>query len=86
MDYLARDVGFRVDEERSTIQVIQRAPDDGKWRAIGEARQYPLSPSEIPGDRYRAVVSWDLAWATLRQEHPAVYRNLLKTVCPEALR
>ena len=81
MDYCSRKVGFRVDEERRTIQVIWWGPED-TWIGIGEPRPYPLRPDEVPEDRFRPRELWNLAWVTLKAEHPEVYRKLLKVVKP----
>lgn len=69
-DYCGESVGFRVDENKKTVQLICK--QEGKWIEYGLLRRLPVSPVEFPlAPRTPGPNSaWDLTWLIVSEENP----------------
>lgn len=76
-DYCGQNIGFRVSEADKTVQIIYRSVSN-QWTTLGQPRTYPITTSDIPTSAINSGGAWELAWALLAVDSPAVYEQLKK--------
>ena len=74
-DFVGEKFGFRVDEKKRTVQVIELSGEE--WVLRDEPRIYPLPAIMIPrGSPTSGVGLWSLVWGILDRDNPIAANEL----------